>query len=46
MTYGGLIFSEQPHWRDQVPGTFLGTTLREGVEALDRLMRDATPLMR
>jgi DNA-binding transcriptional MerR regulator len=34
------------YWRDQVPGTFLGATLREGVEALDRLMRDATLLMR
>jgi methanogenic corrinoid protein MtbC1 len=46
MTYGGLIFTEQPQWRDRVPGTFLGATLREGVEALDHLMRDATPLMR
>ena len=45
MTYGGLIFTEQPPWREKVPGTFLGATLREGVEVLDRLMRDVTPLM-
>jgi DNA-binding transcriptional MerR regulator len=45
MTFGGLIFSEQPEWRDKVPGTFLGSTLREGVERLDRLMRDLTAPM-
>ncbi len=44
MTFGGLIFSEHPEWRDKVPGTFLGTTLQEGIEALDRLLRDVTAL--
>lgn len=44
ITYGGLIFTEQPEWRDKVPGMFLGATLQEGIEALDRLMRDITAL--
>lgn len=43
MTFGGLIFTEQPEWRDKVPGTFLGSTLREGAERLDRLLQDITP---
>jgi DNA-binding transcriptional MerR regulator len=38
--YGGRIFVEQPQWRDRVPGRYLGDTLEEGVEALDRWMRD------
>jgi DNA-binding transcriptional MerR regulator len=43
ITFGGLIFTEQPEWRDKVPGTFLGSTLREGAERLDRLLRNLTP---
>jgi len=44
ITFGGLIFTEHPEWRERVPGKFLGSTLQEGVEALDRLMRDVTAL--
>jgi len=43
-TYGGLIFTEQPEWREKVPGTFLGETLQQGVETIDRLMREITLL--
>jgi len=38
--YGGRIFVEQPEWRDRVPGRYLGDTLEEAVEMLDRWMRD------
>jgi methanogenic corrinoid protein MtbC1 len=45
VAFGGLIFSEQPEWRDKVPGTFLGATLQEGVDKLEGLLRDATSLV-
>lgn len=41
VTYGGLVFTEQPQWRGRVPGIFLGATLREGVQTLERLLRPA-----
>ena len=44
MTFGGRIFTEQPEWRDKVPGTYLGATLQEGMDSLERLLRDATSL--
>jgi DNA-binding transcriptional MerR regulator len=34
--YGGLIFNHHPEWRTQVRGLFLGETIREGVDRLDR----------
>jgi DNA-binding transcriptional MerR regulator len=45
VTYGGRIFTEQPEWRGKTPGIFLGATLQEGVEMLERLLRDATSLI-
>ena len=42
MTFGGRIFTEQPEWRDKVPGIFLGATLQDGMDSLDRLLREAT----
>lgn len=42
ITYGGLIFTERPEWRQHVPGIFLGSTLTEGVETLDRLLQQRT----
>jgi DNA-binding transcriptional MerR regulator len=38
IVFGGSIFSEHPEWREKVPGVFLGTNLREGVEKLDALL--------
>jgi len=38
-TYGGRIFNVSPEWRALVPGLFLGTTLSEGVETLERILR-------
>lgn len=34
--YGGHIFTQQPEWRQRVPGIFLGATLQEGLEMLQR----------
>jgi hypothetical protein len=45
ITFGGRIFTEQPEWRARVPGVFLGATLQEGVDTLERTLRDATSLM-
>jgi len=45
ITFGGRIFTEQPEWRIKVPGVFLGATLQEGVDTLERTLRDATSLM-
>lgn len=45
MAFGGLVFTEQAEWRDKAPGKFLGSTLQEGMETLDRSMRDVTALM-
>ena len=45
VAFGGRIFTEQPEWRDKVPGTFLGATLQEGVDKLEGLLRDVTSLV-
>ncbi len=36
--YGGRVFTEQAEWRQRVPGIFLGTTLREGVQKIESLL--------
>ena len=40
MGFGGRIYNEQPEWRDKGPGIFLGTSLAEAVETLERLLRE------
>lgn len=45
VTYGGRIFSECPALAEQVPGTLLGSTLREGVETLDRILHELNPFL-
>lgn len=37
--YGGLAFNEQPELRAKVQGLFLGSTLQEGVETLERILQ-------
>jgi MerR family transcriptional regulator, light-induced transcriptional regulator len=37
--YAGNIFSLHPEWRTRVPGTFLGATISEGLETIERLLR-------
>lgn len=45
IAFGGRIFTRQPEWREQVPGVFLGATLQDGVDTLERTLRDTTSLM-
>jgi DNA-binding transcriptional MerR regulator len=41
--FGGRIFNQKPEWRAKVQGLFLGATLTEGVETLERTLRRFTP---
>jgi MerR family transcriptional regulator, light-induced transcriptional regulator len=36
--FGGRIFTENPGWRAQIPGLFLGASLRDGFQRLDSLL--------
>jgi len=36
--FGGRIFSQDPAWRERVPGIYLGDTLQEGLNTLTRLL--------
>lgn len=40
VAYGGPVFNEQPELRAKVHGLFLGTTLQEGVETLERILQN------
>jgi DNA-binding transcriptional MerR regulator len=37
--FGGRIFVREPEWQKRVKGHYLGDTLREGLENLERLLR-------
>ncbi len=37
--FGGRVFSLQPEWRVRVPGIFLGTTIEQGLENIEHLLR-------
>lgn len=41
--YGGLAFNERPELRAKVQGLFLGSTLQEGVETLERILQKKGP---
>lgn len=41
--FGGRIFNQHPEWRARVPGLFLGATLTEGVDTLERMLRRLRP---
>jgi len=41
--YGGPIFNERPELRAKLRGLFLGTTLQEGVETLERILQNKVP---
>lgn len=45
IAFGGLAFSEHPEWIEQVQGTYLGETLREGVQTLNTLLLQMNPLL-
>lgn len=36
--YGGRIFTIQPEWRMRMKGLYLGSSLREGLETVERLL--------
>jgi methanogenic corrinoid protein MtbC1 len=36
--YGGRIFNVQPEWQIRVPGTFLGASIQEGLEKLEKIV--------
>ncbi|MBZ0294663.1 MAG: MerR family transcriptional regulator [Anaerolineae bacterium] len=43
--FGGRIFVEQPELAGQIPGVYLGMTLQEGLETLDRMLHEMNPLL-
>jgi DNA-binding transcriptional MerR regulator len=45
VSYGGRVFVEHPELAEQMPGVFLGDTLHEGVETLDRILHQINPLL-
>mgnify|MGYP006286869449 CR=1 FL=1 len=42
--FGGRIFNQRPEWRARIKGLFLGATLTEGVQTLERALRSASGL--
>lgn len=44
LAFAGRAFTLNPRLREQMPGTFLGATLTEGVETIERLLRETTAL--
>lgn len=36
--YGGRVFNLQPEWQIRVPGTFLGASIQEGLEKLEKIV--------
>jgi methanogenic corrinoid protein MtbC1 len=44
--YGGQAFVEHPELTQQVPGVYLGPTLQEGVQMLNRILHELNPLLR
>lgn len=44
ITYGGRAFNVKPELKDNMIGTYLGSTLLEGVDTVERLLRETTAL--
>lgn len=44
IAYGGRAFNEHPELRAGMAGAFLGSTLVEGIDAVERIVRETTPL--
>lgn len=42
--FGGRIFNQQPEWRARIQGLFLGATLTEGVQTLERALQNASSI--
>ncbi|MCE7988915.1 MAG: MerR family transcriptional regulator [Caldilinea sp. CFX5] len=46
VSFGGRAFVEQSILTQQVPGLYLGPTLQEGVQTLNRILHELNPLLR
>jgi DNA-binding transcriptional MerR regulator len=36
--YGGRIFTLQPEWQVRIPGTYLGATIQEGLDRIEKIV--------
>ena len=45
VAFGGRSFTLNAELREQMPGVYLGSTLPEGVDVVERLLRETTALM-
>lgn len=43
--YGGQAYNEHPELREQMVGTYIGPTLAEAVDSIERVLRETTALM-
>lgn len=43
VAYAGYIFAHDPAWIDRVPGVYLGSTLVDGLDKANRLLRHLNP---
>jgi methanogenic corrinoid protein MtbC1 len=39
ISYGGRVFTEQPEWRVRMPGKFLGSSIEEGIQNIETLLK-------
>ena len=46
VTFGGRVFVEQPALVETIPGVFLGNSLQDGVEQLNRILHEMHPFAR
>lgn len=46
VVYGGRAFVEHPELVQLVPGTYLGDTVQEGLQTLDRMLHELHPTLR
>jgi Rad3-related DNA helicase len=44
VAFGGRSFTLNDDLREQMPGVYLGGTLSEGVDVVERLLRETTAL--
>ena len=39
VTYGGRVFVKNPEWQARMPGVYLGSTMQQGLDAIERLLQ-------
>jgi DNA-binding transcriptional MerR regulator len=45
VAYAGYIFVQDPAWIERIPGVYLGSTLLDGMEKVDDLLRHMNPFL-